>query len=269
MSRTPSEAGRVIQHPPAWVIDQLAFGPEDSTFDDAVLSHVEACAECTERIRSLRQERAAYQATHPSAAFLARLEERMAARDPRRFYRRSVSIAAVAATLGVAGMSAVLLPRLDGASDRPAIKMKGETGLALRVHVSRDGRPAAPFDLRDPVRPGDVLRFIVDLPQAGHVTIMSIDERARVSWYYPTESSQARPLGPGRSIVLSGAIELDDYIGKELLVLVSTNTPPQKERLNAQIQTVIDQANGDLSALRRTGFGARTASLLITKAARQ
>ena len=258
--RTPSE------HPSPVLIEQYAFAGADAALDASVVEHIEACPECMSRVRILQEGRTAFRATHPSEAFLAKVEDKIKSREPRRLFALSRPLIpgfAVAAALGT--VAALVAPGLNERSDPTGIKLKGTAGLALRLHVSRHGKPAAPFDVRDPLRPGDVLRFVVDLPDAGHVALVSIDDRGKLAWYYPTDIAPARVLGAGRSVVLPGAIQLDDYLGRELLVLVATETPIQKQRLEAHIQKRLASAKGDLEVLQQNGFGPKSAALLLTK----
>ena len=255
-----------LAHPSTLAIEQVAFGSEDTAIDPAIADHIEACAECTSRVRILREERTAYQAVHPSAAFMARLDEKTNS-DRGRIYRGALSGFAVAVALGASAVF-VALPSND-VSMPTGVRMKGTIDLALRLHVSRHGEPAAPFDVRDPLRPGDIVRFVVDAPAEGYPAVVSIDERQQLSWYVPTADAQARPLAAGRSIVLPGAIQLDDYLGRELVILIMSETPVRKSAIEKHVHEAIARADGDLVALHRRGWGPNGVSLLIAKGVRR
>ncbi len=265
--RHPLGPGEPNGHPSALTIEQLAFGEDDVVVDEAVMRHVAVCVECMRRVVTLREERAAYQAMHPSATFVALLDEKMKVSRFRDRFRAAVLAAPLMAALGAAGV--YLVSSLAPESPPAGIKMKGAVQLALRVHVSRDGQPAVPFDVRDELNPGDVLRFVADVPKPGYAALLSIDEHRRINWYYPVEGAANRTIAAGQGIVLPGAIELDDYVGRELLVLFVSDSTGERRAIEKHVRNAITIANGDLTSLHRRGLGSHAVSVLVTKRKRR
>ena len=265
-SRSSFERGAPPAHPPSIAVEQFAFGPQDAKPDQSTVDHIQNCPECSLRVRILREEREAFRVMHPSSTFLARLER---AQSPDRSrvglgaFRAALSAVALASALGVTVFMAI--QPSDEANVPAGVKMKGTTELALRIHVSRDGAPAVPFDERDELHRGDILRFVADIPEDGYAALMSLDENQRLSWYYPTSAYPARLLTAGTSRVLPGAIQLDDYVGSELLVLVLSDAPMDKQAIETHVRKAMTEAKGDLQVLHRRGFGASSVSLLLRK----
>ena len=253
-------------HPSSIAVEQVAFNEHDLDLDNSVVDHIHSCPQCRHRVDTLRQEREAFRVLHPSAAFVARLEEETnTGRTGNRRWSPRVGISglALASALGAAVFLVAVQP--DNPSAPTGVKMKGATRLALHIHVSRGGGPAIRFDARDELRRGDILRFVVDAPVDGYAALLSLDERQQLSWYLPTSASAARLLPAGLSRPLPGAIQLDDYVGHELLIFILTKAPIDRQAIEAHVRKVITEANGDLKALHRRGFGANSVSLLVRK----
>ncbi|MEL6186160.1 MAG: hypothetical protein AAFU79_16160 [Myxococcota bacterium] len=235
-------------HPKPAVLEAVAFGAPEATPE--AIAHVDSCRLCQNHVAALRNHRAAFLVQHPPDAFLAKIE-------PQAPQRRAwvPPVLALAAALGTAAMLVVPRAPVDSAQT----KFKGELQLGLRLHLSRDGRPATPFDVRDPLFAGDVIRFVTDLPFAGHVSVGSIDAQGRFSSYLQAPIPEAGP-----SVVLPGAVRLDAYVGEELIVLAVDAAPVDPATFERRIRAVVEDA-GSLRAAHDRGFGPHAVALRILK----
>jgi hypothetical protein len=95
--------------------------------------------------------------------------------------------------------------------------MKG--GLALHVFrlAGDHGEEALSGDR---FAPGDRLRFVVDVPAEGHVSVLGIEAGGALYTAWPLEPSVQTRFVSGTGIELPGAVELDDQPGRETLYLV-------------------------------------------------
>jgi hypothetical protein len=95
--------------------------------------------------------------------------------------------------------------------------MKG--GLAL--HVFRLAGDHAEEALSgDRFAPGDRLRFVVDLPAEGHVSVLGAEAGGALYTAWPLEPGMQTRFAAGTGIELPGAVALDDQPGRETLYLV-------------------------------------------------
>ena len=244
-------------HPSSLQLEQLAFDPPGLPENADAAAHAKRCAQCAQRVASLKQGQAAFLIQKPAPAFMEKLER------PR--WRLRWPVLALAAT---AALALLLVMRVGPNPPRePSVKFKGQAQLALRLHVSRGGGPARPFDVRAPLFPQDVVRFVVDLPERGHVSVLSVDGESKLSWYYPPNKTATAPLTQGRGHALPGAIALDDYVGQELLVLLLTQEPVRASEIEAHVQKTLQAAQNNLEVAHQRGFGAGATSVLIHKRA--
>ncbi len=109
---------------------------------------------------------------------------------------------------------------LGGSGEDSDLRSKGSIGLSVFVEhggIVERAAPGADF------RPGDRLRFEVDLPRDAHVMIVGVEADGRLYNSYPTTQSPAgsERLSRGPDQVLPGAVELDETLGREVLYLVA------------------------------------------------
>lgn len=220
------------------MLDRLHAGELAPAAADGLTSHLASCAECRSRMESRRAGFAAFAGAEPErmlAGIRKRLEEpeRTPARtlspisSSRRWLRSAgfamAPLAAAAAILlfvvlrrGPVDPVGIALP--DGPSG-PEVRLKG--GLALRV-FRLAGERSQPVLSGEHLSPGDRLRFVVDLPKKGQVTIVGIEKIGTLYTAWPlgaeAEAARLRPAGGGQE--LPGAVALDESLGQELLYLV-------------------------------------------------
>lgn len=135
----------------------------------------------------------------------ARLVERL--RDFVTSWRTPVLLAA-AATIAFA-----FVPAED------TLRTKG-SGVALRVFRERAGAVEEQLSGAK-FAPHDRLRFEVAAPSDAQIMIVGVEESGDVFTYYPSDADRSAAIHRADDGALDGAIELDDYAGREWLHLVS------------------------------------------------
>ncbi len=99
-------------------------------------------------------------------------------------------------------------------------------GVQLRVHVRHlDGRTEV-VSAGATLVPGERLRFEVSSPQDAHVAVISLDAQGKITPFLPMEG-QALAHPARKTIVYPQAIELDDTMGPERLILFTCARPTQ------------------------------------------
>jgi hypothetical protein len=127
-----------------------------------------------------------------------------------------------------------------------------------------DGRVDAAFDGTS-LRPGDAIRFVLTVPEAGHVAVVGLDGVAHVSIYAPA-AVDAAPLAvaAGRH-ELPGSIVLDETPGDERLVALLCATAPTRAALEAAGAYALAEAKGDPRGAPALRLPCRQTGLLIHK----
>ncbi len=171
--------------------------------------HVSSCEVCTARMAERAQGFAAF-AEVDSRVLLARIRQR--ADEPQRpWWSRLLPIGVV---LAAAAMMVFIWPTTSPVGDT---RLKGSA--ALRVFKLTQGHPQE-VNAGDTLKSGDSLRFVVNLPAAGHVGIVDLDGSGAVTTIFPSTAREQTHLGPGSGIELPGAVSLDTTPGDEAFHLV-------------------------------------------------
>lgn len=186
-------------------------------------SHLDACAQCTARLRALERAR---------ASFLAR-------RDPQSFAltlvaRRPKPSATRFAPYFLAAAAAIMLLWLRPDSD--AVRYKG-SAQKLQTFVQRAGQVQALAD-GQPLAAGDQLAFVYTLSEPRHLLLISIDETGAIARYY------SGPLEPATRAQLPVGIELDAHRGEERLFALFSREPIDEARVRAGLKTALREAHG-------------------------
>lgn len=102
------------------------------------------------------------------------------------------------------------------------------------------------------LHPGDLIQFTYQLPQDAHVMVVSLDTKGKVEKYIPfsrRDKSLLTKAGkgswPGRS-----ALELDDSLGEERIIVVVAAKPFSYASLKAATERAYQEAGGRLKNLR-------------------
>lgn len=81
------------------------------------------------------------------------------------------------------------------------------------------------------VRPGDVLRFEVDLPEAAHLIVIDEDPSGALAIAWPLDGGEASRRVEAGSRPLDGAVALDDTLGRERLHAVVCADPIESRQI--------------------------------------
>jgi hypothetical protein len=215
-------------------LDSLAVNEASPEEAGSWRTHIAGCTHCQGRMAMRRQGFEAFpelDAKQPLLALHAfrevsqrpRLHERLLAglRGPRwAFLTAGVAAAAV--------LTIVLLrdrapdPIDDPTQEPQEVRIKG----AFAMHVFRQRSEGAEEMVSgDRFRPGDNLRFVVDLPRPGHISIIGVDTQGNkyIAWPLPQHVAEQKAdtqRQAGKHQELPGSVTLDDSNGEESLYLV-------------------------------------------------
>ena len=237
-------------------LDRLHAGELPSAESQRLTAHVEACPSCPARLAMRQAGFGALPEVDPRpllSTIRRRLHESAAVPAGRRWLRQlGMFFAPMAAATAALVVLLVVrkgppeppsgTPPTPGEPGTDVVRAKG--GLGLHVYRHRDGQsnsksdgPAEPGSegqatvSGERFVPGDRLRFVVDLPTSGQVSIVGIEAAGGlyVAWPSPGRPEPTlRPAGKGQE--LPGAVALDSSRGRETLYLVhcpSASAPPQ------------------------------------------
>jgi hypothetical protein len=207
---------RGLECPSDLVLDELVAGELDGDARQAAEGHVAACARCRDEVAA----RTSGFARHPEAdprRMLAAIRRGLDERPPSsRRWRWLMGVVPAAAAAAV-----VLVVALRPSP--PRIRAKG----GAILHVFRlDGDHAAELVSGERVRPGDRLRFAVDLPAPGHVSVVGVQADGKLYRAWPLDDGVPTARAAGRGQALPGAVALDDSPGHETLYLVVCGGEP-------------------------------------------
>jgi hypothetical protein len=200
----------------ALTLDRLALGelPEDERA--VVGTHLAGCADCAALRDALEADRVQFaaQAAFPSLAAdaLARAET---SRAPLWLRLRRLT-----APLALAAVGALLLLWRAAPDEN---RTKGGFALSPFV-VHTEGERAPALHAGEPLHPGDRVQFLYSGTQSGYLAVVAVDATGAVSVYYPPAMSTAE-VTAGRNVPLSSAVELDDTLGREVIVGVRCEQP--------------------------------------------
>ncbi|HEX8438551.1 hypothetical protein [Archangium sp.] len=178
--------------------------------------HVAGCADCGARMAERRAGFGAIDGVDPRA-MLARIRTGLDRPAPLP-ERLSGWLRRQFAPLAVAAVAAVALVVVTQEQVQPeGTRMKGSLGLyvfRLAGDHSEEVISGGVF------APGDRLRFAVDLPSEGHVTVLGIESSGALYTAWPLEPGVQTRFAAGSRIELSGAVSLDEKPGRETFHLV-------------------------------------------------
>lgn len=185
----------------------------------AQASHIGACSTCIAR---LDERKSAFSALDRAAMINALHIKTAGLSSPvkKPLFGRAIAALSFAAALGL-GAFILVRPPLETDPDRElGTRHKGSIG--FEVFVERDGVVQRAIGGSE-FKPGDRLRFEVDLPNPAHVLIVGVEADGSLYNTYPATASVASAvaLPEGSDQVLPGAVELDEKLGSETLHLVA------------------------------------------------
>lgn len=220
----------------------------------AASQHVGGCTSCGDRLGEL--------AAPPPPVDLDGIWRRGQAAPWR---ARLASPFRLGAGLIVAGTAAAAVALWPGRPD-PTIT-KGPPWTLSLIARSSDGSVAriAPATR---LRQGDRLRFEVSTTWgSGYVTLLSLDSRGRVSLLAPL-AGHALLVPGGRRTLLEGAVELDDAVGAERVLLVGCHRRLPVGLIADTTRAALARAGGDPRGVTGLGLGCHEESFWISKVSR-
>lgn len=204
------------------MLDRLHAGELSTRSAQEIEAHVAGCALCPQR---LTQRQAGFTAfpdldARPLLAGIHRRLGQEAEAKARRFSLGRL-LAILTPATAVAAMAVFALWGRNPDTQVPEILTTREKG-GLALHVFRQVGDGAQEALSgDSFRPGDHLRFVVDLAQRGVIRVLGVESSGAlyVAWPQTEGESGLREAGKGQQ--LPGAVVLDEKLGRETLHLVS------------------------------------------------
>lgn len=187
-------------------LDRLAGGELDDAARVSTEAHVTGCEACTAR---MAERRAGWNA-HPvdPRKLLAAVRRAEPAPVP---WTRKLAPFFAALVLGGAALALMLKP-----APEPETRFKG--GLQLRVFRLENGH-AREVESGSQFATGDKLRFVVDLPSAGAVEVLGVEQSGNLYRAWPQGSDDVQRTA-GSGVELPGAVALDATPGDETFFLV-------------------------------------------------
>lgn len=205
------------------MLDRLCAGELSSDKQRELQSHIAACAVCPARMTQRQAGFAAFADldTRPLlSAIVRRVSEEQEARQ-RRFSvgKLLLWLTPVGAA---AAVSVFLLVGRDPATVHPPDEVMTREKGSVTLHVFRQvGQGASESLSGDSFRPGDRLRFAVDLSKQAQISVLGVESSGTLYVAWPQDPSAATLYAAGKGQALPGAVVLDDNLGKETLYLVS------------------------------------------------
>jgi hypothetical protein len=168
--------------------------------------------------------------------------------------------------LPLVGVSAALV--LVFALRRPDTLIKGGAPFTLSIIARTPDGTVQRVDPGARLRGGDQLRFEVATtwPRA-EVALISLDGRGVVSPLVPAAGNTAAISG-GQRVLLEGAVELEDNVGPERVVLVACERPMAVAAVLDAARAALARAGGDPRRVTELGTGCHEESIWMEKVSR-
>lgn len=210
---------------------------------EAIRQHLPGCEACQKRLAANSfAAQPAFDERLMLAGLRRKLDEKQASQARARRWLRGLGLGgfSLAAAVGVVAMifaaPRLFRTELTDPSQPESVRIKGAP--VLHVYLRRgDQQEEVLSGAR--FRPGDGIRFVVDLPAAGAVTVVGVESSGSLYVAWPRASSQdPTRLPAGKAQMLPGGMTLDESTGRETLYLVhcpqSTTTPVCESRGNRE-----------------------------------
>lgn len=199
--------------PSEFDLERLHLGLGDAEQQATLRTHVDGCEDCAAHMARLG---AGFDVAPEldERALLAGVRRRMDETPRRAPWWRMLLIVPALAAAGLAFWALRPSPPVETVPDGP--RFKGSLGMTVHRQVGPRSEQMASGDR---FAAGDRLRLVVDLPAAGRVAVWGLEANGAVYRAWPFDAPWAE-LPAGRKQALSGALELDDKPGREVLGLV-------------------------------------------------
>lgn len=187
--------------------------------------------------RERAQGRARLEALLPRESFIKRLEEKIQGEAEAPPKEVAPSLGAWArlsrwikgsylAPIGLAfaALCLVILPTLIE-DPQGGTRLKGLGGDQPLTILRLEGEGVAPLGEDQRLRAGDRIQFLVRSQGLPFAMVINLDDEGRFTAYFPDGAGQSIPLEGSSPHILDGAIELDDFQGRESVVLLLSDAP--------------------------------------------
>ena len=235
-----------------FLLDQWRLGTFEIAEDKARAStHLGNCAQCRARLGEI--EAVVLPSLDFSGVSPASVPHLVA--SPTRWRWRTVWLAPVVA----AAAAGVLLMPWHHSEERS----KGG-GWQLGVVAQSSSGKVSAVSQGAVLAPGDRLRFEVSAPTDGFVSVISLDARGAVTPFVPATGT-ATAIRAGKRRLLDGAVQLDDSVGPERLVLLACpHALPVAEAVAAG-RAALARAQGHVENVEGLGLPCTQTSFWIQK----
>ncbi len=217
----------------------------------SVESHLRQCTVCADFIRQMNEERSTFLDELPSIDVIP-----VKSRKLFRFAPARTAFAIAAGLILAVGTGSLLINRTND-----GYRTKGDITLMLFAQDST----GAPSVRKEPVfAPGERIQFTYSCGDERYFILASIDDAGHISVFYPAHTDSSMLVEPGRDLPLPNSIVLDDYIGKELFIVVFSARPLQVATVVNEVKRAFSESR-DLHKLLLRIDGATIRSILLTK----
>lgn len=205
------------------MLDRLYAGELPPSAAKELQAHVAKCAQCPQRMAARQAGFDAFPDVDPRP-LLAGIHRRIEAEQEAKVRRFSLAklLAILTPVSAAAAVAVFLMIGRSTHTDQPDRAMTREKG-GLALHVFRQvGEGSAEVISGDTFRPGDRIRFVVDLNRPGLINVLGVESGGALYVAWPQGQGSSSVLyGEGKGQALPGAVVLDDSVGREMLYLVS------------------------------------------------
>jgi anti-sigma factor RsiW len=218
--RSAMDAGRRSKGPGCvsdLIVDRYLLDELPSGERQTVAAHLATCRTCADVCASFEADRKLF--AGEAVAALAADALARPVQPPRRgldLWLRQLAFPALAVTAAAAGLALVW---------RPASETRTKGGFSLSSYVLHPDRGSTgSLHQGEPLHPGDRLQFRYNGVKGGYLAVVSVDATGSVSVFYPPGTTAA-PVLAGHEVALQSAVELDDTLGRELVLGLRCDGP--------------------------------------------
>ncbi len=204
------------------MLDRLYAGELPPSAAKELQAHVAKCEQCPQRMAARQAGFDAFPDVDPRP-LLAGIHRRIGAEQESKARRFSLAklLTILAPVSAAAAVAVFLMIGRSTHTDQPDRAMTREKG-GLALHVFRQvGDGASEVISGDTFRPGDRIRFVVDLDRPGLINVLGVESGGALYVAWPQGQGGSVSYGEGKGQALPGAVVLDDSVGRETLYLVS------------------------------------------------
>ncbi len=215
--------------------------------------HIESCSTCTSYLTKLDTDRRSFLEKYPHGSDIPQYSQRTSTQI-RPIFAMAASLLLLVGGLGL--LQVYRQPHQDG------FRSKGAVSIDVLV-MSRGGELQARPD--HIYHPGERIQLTYSCAQDSRLILVSIDERGEITSYYPSEGDSSISIQPGQDIPLPHSIELDDYIGQEMLIAVFSEDPVALADVTERIRQSFARAGSLLTMDPVIGHNAEVRTIVYTK----